>query len=76
MTEKVYTRHTDIPAASVSLPGRLSGKETDVHRRKAVKGMLPAPVWAPPCSKPEGIRRLGHPHAAQNPKTIKLNEIK
>lgn len=56
---------------------RLSGQETDVHRRKAVKGMLPRTrLGAALLRNLKVYAGTEHPHAAQNPKTIKLNEIK
>ena len=78
MTDKVYTRHTGYPGGQrYATPADYLAKKPTFLIEKAVKGMLPK-------------TRLGdrllmnlkvyagaeHPHAAQNPKTIKLNEIK
>ena len=77
MTDKVYTRHTGYPGGQrYATPADYLAKKPTFLIEKAVKGMLPK-------------TRLGdrllmnlkvyagaeHPHAAQNPKTIKLNEI-
>lgn len=61
MTEKVYTRHTGYPAASVSAtPADYLAKKPTFIVEKAVKGMLPRTrLGARPAQKPEGIRRLG-----------------
>lgn len=78
MTDKVYTRHTGYPGGQrFTTPAEYLVKKPTFIVQKAVKGMLPK-------------TRLGehllmnlkvyagseHPHAAQNPKIIKLNEIK
>ena len=78
MTDKVYTRHPGYPGGQrYATPADYLAKKPTFLIEKAVKGMLPK-------------TRLGdrllmnlkvyagaeHPHAAQNPKTIKLNEIK
>ena len=78
MTDKVYTRHTGYPGGQrFATPADYLAKKPTFIIEKAVKGMLPK-------------NRLGdklltnlkvyageeHPHVAQNPKTIKLNEIK
>ena len=77
MTNKVYTRYTGYPGGQRTTTAKeiLRTRPTELVR-KAVKGMLPK-------------NRLGaklinnlylytgneHPHQAQNPKTITLNEI-
>ncbi|MFI3331129.1 MAG: 50S ribosomal protein L13 [Rikenellaceae bacterium] len=78
MTDKVYVRHTGYPGGQrFATPEDMLKRKPIFVVEKAVKGMLPK-------------NRLGsvllnnlkvyageeHPHAAQNPKTIKLNEIK
>lgn len=78
MTDKVYVRHTGYPGGQrFATPEDMLKRKPIFVIEKAVKGMLPK-------------NRLGsvlfnnlkvyageeHPHAAQNPKTIKLNEIK
>lgn len=77
MTNKVYTRYTGYPGGQrFTTPKEILQKRPTELVRKAVKGMLPK-------------TRLGdkiinnlylyagpeHPHQAQNPKSIKLNEI-
>ena len=78
MTEKVYTRHTGYPGGQrYATPADYLAKKPTFLIEKAVKGMLPKTrlgdklltnlkVYAGP----------EHPHTAQNPKIIKLNEIK
>ncbi len=78
MTDKVYTRHTGSPGGQrFATPADYLAKKPTFLIEKAVKGMLPKTrlgehlltnlkVYAGP----------EHPHAAQTPKTIKLNEIK
>ena len=78
MTDKVYTRHTGYPGGQrYATPADYLAKKPTFLIEKAVKGMLPK-------------NRLGeklltnlkvyvgpeHPHAAQSPKSVKLNEIK
>ena len=77
MTDKVYIRHTGYPGGQrFATPKDLLQRKPTEVLRMAVKGMLPK-------------NRLGaklinnlylyagneHPHQAQNPRTIKLNEI-
>ena len=77
MTNKVYTRYTGYPGGQrFTTPKEILAKKPTELVRMAVKGMLPK-------------NRLGaklinnlylytgneHPHQAQNPKTITLNEI-
>mgnify|MGYP001524565912 CR=1 FL=1 len=58
MTDKVYTRHTGYPAFRYAC--RLSGQETDVHRRKSSQGhAAPHPSGRRAAQKPEGICRHG-----------------
>ena len=77
MTDRVYTRYTGYPGGQrFSTPKEILAKRPEELVRRAVKGMLPKTrlgdqilhnlhVYAGP----------EHPHQAQNPKTIKLNEI-
>ncbi|MCB0820558.1 MAG: 50S ribosomal protein L13 [Bacteroidetes bacterium] len=75
---KVYTRYTGYPGGQrFETPRELLGKRPEAIIEKAVKGMLPK-------------NRLGrqlfgnlhvyagneHPHTAQNPKTINLNDLR
>jgi len=77
MTDKVYVRHTGYPGGQrFTTPKELFAKRPTVVLEHAVKGMLPK-------------NRLGsdlfrnlyvyagneHPHQAQQPKEVKLNEI-
>ena len=77
MTDKVYVRYTGYPGGQrFTTPKEILAKKPTELVRMAVKGMLPK-------------NRLGskllnnlylyagneHPHQAQNPKTITLNEI-
>lgn len=76
--EKVYTRYTGYPGGQrFQTPRELLNKKPEAIIEKAVKGMLPK-------------NRLGnalfgnlyvyagseHPHAAQQPKTINLNDLR
>ncbi len=77
MTNRVYTRYTGFPGGQrFSTPKEILQKRPAELIRKSVKGMLPKTrlgdkiygnlyVYAGP----------EHPHAAQKPKEIKLNEI-
>lgn len=77
MTDRVYVRHTGYPGGQrFTTPKEILAKKPTELVRRAIKGMLPK-------------NRLGdklinnlflytgneHPHQAQQPKTIKLNEI-
>ena len=77
MTDRVYIRYTGYPGGQrFSTPAEILAKKPTELVRRAVKGMLPK-------------NRLGsdlinhlhiyagaeHPHQAQNPTTIKLDEI-
>lgn len=77
MTDRVYTRYTGYPGGQrFSTPKEILQKRPAELVRRAVRGMLPKTrlgdkiinnlyVYAGP----------EHPHEAQTPKTIKLNEI-
>ena len=77
MTERVYVRYTGYPGGQrFTTPAEILRKRPTELVRRAVKGMLPKTrlgdklinnlyVYAGP----------EHPHQAQNPKEIKLNEI-
>jgi large subunit ribosomal protein L13 len=77
MTNKVYTRYTGYPGGQrFTTPKEILQKRPTELVRRAVKGMLPKTrlgdkiinnlyIYAGP----------EHPHQAQNPKSIKLNEI-
>ena len=77
MTNRVYTRYTGDPGGQrFTTPREILAKRPAELIRRAVKGMLPKTRL--------GDKQLGnlhvyagpeHPHQAQNPKEIKLNEI-
>lgn len=77
MTNRVYTRYTGYPGGQrFSTPAEILAKRPTELIRRAVKGMLPKTRL--------GDKVLGnlyiyagpeHPHQAQNPIEIKLNEI-
>lgn len=78
MTKKLYVRHSGYPGGQkYTTPAEYLAKKPQFLIEKAVKGMLPRTRL--------GAAQLGnlkiyagseHPHAAQSPKTITLNEIK
>ncbi len=78
MTEKVYTRHTGYPGGQrFATPADYLAKKPTFIVEKAVKGMLPRTrLGAALLKNLKVYAGSEHPHAAQNPKTIKLNEIK
>ncbi len=78
MTEKVYTRHTGYPGGQrFATPADYLAKKPTFIVEKAVKGMLPRTrLGAALLKHRKGYAGSEHPHAEQNPKTIKLNEIK
>ena len=77
MTNRVYVRYTGYPGGQrFTTPEEILSKKPTELVRRAVKGMLPKTrlgadilnnlfIYAGP----------EHPHQAQNPKTIKLDEI-
>ena len=77
MTNRVYVRYTGYPGGQrFSTPAEILAKRPKELIRRAVKGMLPKTRL--------GDKVLGnlyiyagpeHPHQAQNPTEIKLNEI-
>ncbi|MEG2365244.1 MAG: 50S ribosomal protein L13 [Alistipes sp.] len=78
MTDKVYIRHTGFPGGQrFATPADYLAKKPTFVIEKAVKGMLPKNRLGDAI-----LRNLKiyageeHPHVAQNPKAIKLNEIK
>ena len=78
LTKKLYVRHSGYPGGQKhTTPAEYLAKKPQFLIEKAVKGMLPRTRL--------GAAQLGnlkiyagseHPHAAQSPKTITLNEIK
>ncbi len=78
MHDKVYVRHTGYPGGQrFASPLDYLAKKPEFIMYKAVKGMLPKNRLSS-----QLLRNLKiyvgpeHPHAAQEPKLIKLNEIK
>ena len=78
MTDKVYTRHTGFPGGQrFATPADYLAKKPTFLIEKAVKGMLPKTRLGEAIMKNLKVYAgAEHPHAAQNPKAIKLNEIK
>jgi large subunit ribosomal protein L13 len=78
MTDKLYVRHSGYPGGQRHTPPAeyLKRKPTFLVE-KAVKGMLPRTrLGAVQLGNLKVYAGAEHPHAAQNPTTIKLNEIK
>ena len=78
MTDKVYVRHTGYPGGQrFASPADYLKRKPEFVIQKAVKGMLPRNrLGAVLLKNLKVYAGAEHPHAAQNPKTIKLNEIK
>ncbi|MFI3259904.1 MAG: 50S ribosomal protein L13 [Rikenellaceae bacterium] len=78
MTDKVYVRHTGYPGGQrFATPADYLAKRPTFLLEKAIKGMLPKTRLGVQMLK--NLRLYAgseHPHAAQEPKVIKLNEIK
>ena len=78
MTDKVYVRHTGYPGGQrFATPADYMAKTPEFVIEHAVKGMLPKTRLGEAILKNLKVYAgAEHPHAAQNPKSIKLNEIK
>ncbi|MDL2320585.1 50S ribosomal protein L13 [Alistipes sp. OttesenSCG-928-B03] len=78
MTDKVYVRHTGYPGGQrFTTPEEYLKKKPEFLVEKAVKGMLPKNrLGAALLKNLKVYAGAEHPHAAQTPKVIKLNEIK
>jgi large subunit ribosomal protein L13 len=80
MTEKVYTRYTGFPGGQrFATPADFltTDKKPEFVIEHAVRGMLPKTRLGEAIMKNLKVYAgAEHPHAAQNPKEIKLNEIK
>ena len=78
MTDKVYTRHTGYPGGQrFTTPAEYLVKKPTFIIEKAVKGMLPKNrLGAAIFGNLKVYAGAEHPHAAQTPKTIQLNDIK
>ncbi len=78
MTDKVYVRHTGYPGGQrFATPADFLSRKPTFVFQKAVKGMLPKTRLGEAMMRNLRVYAGSeHPHAAQNPKEIKLNEIK
>ena len=78
MTDKVYVRHTGYPGGQrYATPADYLRKKPEFVLEKAVKIMLPRTRLGSALLRNLKVYAGSeHPHAAQAPKTIKLNEIK
>ena len=78
LTEKVYVRHTGYPGGQRFATAQdYLKKKPEFVIEEAVRGMLPKTRLGEAIFKNLKVYAgAEHPHAAQNPKTIKLNEIK
>lgn len=78
MTDKVYVRHTGYPGGQrFTTPAEYLQKKPTFIVEKAVKGMLPkSRLGEAIFNNLKVYAGAEHPHTAQNPKTIKLNDIK
>ena len=78
LTEKVYVRHTGYPGGQrFATPQDYLKKKPEFVIEEAVRGMLPKTRLGEAIFKNLKVYAgAEHPHAAQNPKAIKLNEIK
>lgn len=77
MTDKVYVRHTNYPGGQrFASPESMLAKKPEFVIEKAVKGMLPKNRLGAVLNRNLKVYAgEQHPHTAQNPKTINLNEI-
>ncbi|MBP3533566.1 MAG: 50S ribosomal protein L13 [Alistipes sp.] len=78
MTDKVYVRHTGYPGGQrFATPAEYLTKKPEFVIEEAVRGMLPKTRLGSAIIKNLKVYAgAEHPHVAQNPKSIKLNEIK
>ena len=78
LTEKVYVRHTGYPGGQRFATAQdYLKKKPEFVIEEAVSGMLPKTRLGEAIFKNLKVYAgAEHPHAAQNPKAIKLNEIK
>ena len=78
MTDKVYVRHTGYPGGQrFATPADYLAKKPEFVIEHAVKGMLPKTRLGEAILKNLKVYAgAEHPHTAQTPKEIKLNEIK
>lgn len=77
MTDKVYTRHTGFPGGQrFATPADYLAKKPTFLIEKAVKACSQTRLGEAIMKNLKVYAGAEHPHAAQNPKAIKLNEIK
>jgi len=78
LTDKVYVRHTGYPGGQRFATAQdYLKKRPEFVIEEAVRGMLPKTRLGDAIFKNLKVYAgAEHPHAAQNPKAIKLNEIK
>lgn len=78
MDEKEYVRYTGFPGGQrFATPADFLRRKPEFVIEHAVKGMLPKTRLGEAIIKNLKVYAgAEHPHAAQNPKAIKLNEIK
>ena len=78
LTEKVYVRHTGYPGGQRFATAQdYLKKKPEFVIEEAVRGMLPKTRLGEAIfTNLKVYAGAEHPHAAQNPKAIKLNEIK
>ncbi len=78
MTDKVYVRHTGYPGGQrFATPAERLQSKPEFLVENAVKGMLPKTRLGSAILKNLKVYAgAEHPHTAQTPKVIKLNEIK
>ena len=78
MTDKVYVRHTGYPGGQrFATPAEYLTKKPEFVIEEAVRGMLPKTRLGSAIIKNLKVYAgAEHPHVAQNPQSIKLNEIK
>ena len=78
LTDKVYIRHTGYPGGQrFATPVDYLAKKPTFLVEKAVKGMLPRTrLGAALLKNLKVYAGAEHPHTAQNPKAVKLSEIK
>ena len=78
MTDKEYVRHSGYPGGiRLTTPAEYLKKNPEFIIEKAVKGMLPRTRLGAAQMRNLKVYAGGeHPHAAQAPRTINLNEIK
>ena len=78
LTNKVYVRHTGYPGGQrFATPAEYMERKPEFIIQKAVKGMLPKnSLGASILKNLKVYAGPEHPHAAQTPREIKLNDIK